>query len=79
MAHFAQIENGTVVDVLVVKNEVITDADGVEQEAIGVQFMQDTFGGGEWVQTSYSGAFRGKYAGKGDLWDGMNFVSPGAL
>ena len=74
MAHFAEIEDGKVRQVIVVNNEVLLDADGIEQESIGSQFCTDTFGG-EWVQTSYNGNFRGKYAGAGDKWDGTNFLS----
>lgn len=68
MAHFAKIENGLVTSVIVVNNEVLIDADGIEQEAIGAQFCADTFGG-QWVQTSYNANFRGKYAAIGDLYD----------
>jgi hypothetical protein len=75
MAHFAKIENNTVTQVIVVNNEVLLDANGVEQESIGAQFCQDLFGG-TWVQTSYNGKIRGKYAGLGDIWDGTNFVTP---
>ena len=77
MAHFAKIENNTVAQVIVVNNEVLLDENGIEQESIGAQFCQDTFGG-EWVQTSYNGTIRGKYAGAGDTWDGTNFISPSA-
>jgi hypothetical protein len=75
MAHFARIENGIVRQVIVVNNEVLLDENNVEQESIGAQFCQDTFGG-TWVQTSYNANFRGKYAGTGDLWDGTNFTTP---
>ena len=77
MAHFAKIENNTVAQVIVINNEVLLDANGVEQESIGAQFCHNTFGG-EWLQTSYNGNFRGKYAGAGDTWDGTNFISPSA-
>jgi hypothetical protein len=30
---------------------------------------------GTWIDTSYKGSRRGKYAGLGDLWDGTNFIS----
>lgn len=30
---------------------------------------------GTWIDTSYKGSRRGKYARVGDLWDGTNFVS----
>ena len=75
MAHFAKIEDGIVRQVIVVNNEVLKDESGTEQESIGAQFCQDTFGG-TWVQTSYNATFRGKYAGVGDLWDGTNFTTP---
>jgi hypothetical protein len=75
MAHFARIENGIVRQVIVVNNEVLFDENNVEQESIGAQFCQDTFGG-TWVQTSYNANFRGKYAGVNDLWDGTNFITP---
>jgi hypothetical protein len=68
MAHFARIEDGIVRQVIVVNNEVLKDNNGIEQESIGAQFCQDTFGG-TWVQTSYNATFRGKYAGSGDLYD----------
>jgi hypothetical protein len=74
MAHFAKIEDGIVREVIVVNNEVLLDENNVEQESIGAQFCQDTFGG-TWVQTSYNANFRGKYAGTGDLWDGNNFTN----
>jgi hypothetical protein len=74
MAHFAKIEDGIVRQIIVVNNEVLLDENNVEQESIGAQFCQDTFGG-TWVQTSYNANFRGKYAGVGDLWDGTNFTT----
>ena len=75
MAHFAKIEDGIVRQVIAVSNDVLKDENGTEQESIGVQFCQDTFGG-TWVQTSYNANFRGKYAGIGDLWNGTNFTTP---
>lgn len=76
MAHFAKIENNIVSEVIVIKDEVILDDNGVEQESIGIDFCKSLYGADtEWVQTSYTGKFRGKYAGSGDKWDGTNFVS----
>ena len=76
MAHFAKIENGIVQTVIVVNNEVILDESGQESETIGSQFCANLFGG-EWIQTSYNGNFRGKYASVGDLYDNENneFIS----
>ena len=73
MAHFAKIEDGLVTQVIVVNNEVIKDENGTEQETLGIEFCQSLFGG-EWVQTSYNGNFRGVYATIGDSWDGTNFI-----
>jgi len=68
MAHFARIENNIVRQVIAVKNIVLEDENGIEQESIGSQFCTDTFGG-VWVQTSYNGNFRGSYAGAGMTYD----------
>jgi hypothetical protein len=77
MAHFARVENNIVREVIVVNNEVILDETGTEQELIGIDFCKSLYGPHtEWVQTSYNGTFRGKYAGAGDNWDGENFISP---
>ena len=62
MAHFAEIDsNGIVLRVLVVDNS---------QEDRGQEFLADDLGlGGTWIQTSYNGNIRGKYAGIGDRYD----------
>ena len=65
MAHFAELDsNNSVIRVVVVGNADTADADGNEVEAIGQQFCTDLFGG-TWVQTSYNGNMRGRYAGIG--------------
>jgi len=77
MAHFARIHNNTVVEVIVIKNEVLHDENGIEQESIGIDFCKSLYGTDtQWVQTSYNATFRGKYACSGDIWDGENFVFP---
>lgn len=68
MAHFAKIENGIVVEIIVVSNEILLDENGVEQESLGAEFCTELFGG-LWIQTSYNGNFRDKYAGVGDLYN----------
>jgi hypothetical protein len=76
MAHFAQLDDDNkVINVIVVSNEDILDENGNESETLGIAFCQK-FINSNWVQTSYNGNFRGKYAGIGDTWDGTNFVSP---
>jgi len=67
MAHFAQIENGTVVNVIVVGNNELL-VDGIEQEQKGVEFCHLLFGG-TWIQTSYNGNIRKQYAGIGFTYD----------
>ena len=55
MASFAKIGlNGKVIEVLSVVNEVLHDANGVEQEAIGIDFLTKLTGYPLWVQTSYN-------------------------
>lgn len=70
MAHFAQIQNGIVVQVIVVSNDVILDENNNESEAIGIEFCKSLYGDKtEWLQTSYNGNFRGRYAGIGMIYD----------
>ena len=74
MAHFAEIsDDGTVLNVIVVSNEVLLDDDGVEQEQLGKDFCQNLFGG-TWVQTSYNNNFRKRYASIGGKYDSVNDV-----
>ena len=76
MAHFAQLNETMVSQVIVVNNEVIGNPTALEGEAEGIAFCQSLFGADtEWAQTSYSGSFRGKYAGVGDTFDGTNFIA----
>ena len=55
MASFAKIGlNGKVIEVQSVVNEVLHDANGIEQEAIGIDFLTKLTGWSVWVQTSYN-------------------------
>jgi hypothetical protein len=80
MAHFAQLDSaGIVLQVIVVNNSETVDANGVEQESIGVTFCQSLFGlGTRWVQTSYNANFRKNYAGIGYAYDSIRdaFIPP---
>jgi hypothetical protein len=80
MASFAKIGlNSKVIEVLSVVNEVLHDANGVEQESIGIDFLTKLTGYPVWVQTSYnthggvhsSGGIplRKNHAGKGYIYD----------
>jgi hypothetical protein len=69
MAHFAQLnEENLVTQVIVVANQDTADQDGVENEAIGIEFCTNLLGG-KWVQTSYNGNIRKNYAGIGYKYD----------
>lgn len=78
MAHFAWIDsNNKVYQVSVVDNVNLLDENGNESEAVGIAYLTSVHGEGKtWVQTSYNGSMRGKYAGIGDVWNGSQFVSP---
>jgi hypothetical protein len=78
MSHFAEInENNIVLRVIVVADKDTFDQHGNENESIGAKFCHDLLGG-RWIQTSYNGRIRGKYAGVGDLYDQITdtFISP---
>lgn len=69
MAHFAKIEDGIVTQVVVVDNEHEQDGEAY-LNSLGLE--------GKWIQTSYNGNIRGKFAGIGDTYDAELdvFVSP---
>ncbi len=80
MAHFAELdENNLVLRVIVVNNSDLSDGNGGESEAIGIAFCQSLFGANtRWVQTSYNGNFRVRYAGFGYTYDAVRdaFIAP---
>jgi len=71
MAHFAEIdENNTVLRVIVIDNNDITDINGNESEEIGAAFCKKLFGADtNWKQTSYNKTFRTHFAGSGFLYN----------
>ena len=84
MAHFAKLgANGKVIQVLTMDNDKMLNADGVEDENVGQQWLEthNNWPAQMWIQTSYntsqnkhnsgddSKAFRGNYAGIGYSWD----------
>ena len=55
MALFAKIGlNNKVIAVHSVHNNILKDADGVEQEVLGVEFLTNLYGWSIWKQTSYN-------------------------
>jgi hypothetical protein len=83
MAHFAQLnENNIVTNILVVANADILDENGNESESKGILFLKNLFGQEtNWIQTSYSGNFRKRYAIIGGTYDYNNdvFINPKPL
>jgi hypothetical protein len=67
MAHFAEIDNnGLVLRVLVVGND---------QEQRGQDFLSEDLNlGGIWIQTSYNGNIRKRFAGIGYTYDSQHDV-----
>ena len=65
MSHFAKLDSDNIVTQIIV----------AEQDFINSGIVGDAF---LWIQTSYNGSFRGKYAATGDTWDKVNevFISP---
>ena len=70
MAYYAEIDgNKMVVRVVKVANELThATPDGTEDEMLGKAFLADLLGG-TWVQTSYNGRIRARYAGIGYTYD----------
>ena len=55
MAHFAKIGiNSKVIGVHAVDNKDLLNADNVEDESVGKQFLENIHGWPLWVQTSYN-------------------------
>ena len=79
MAHFCQLdENNIVTKVIVVDNKEISDPfTGQEDEILGIAFCKKLLGG-KWVQTSYNGNIRKRYAGIGYSYNASldAFVAP---
>jgi hypothetical protein len=80
MAHFAKLGVGNIVEqVIAVNNAVTTDANGVEQEQLGVDFINKLYKTNDiWKQTSYNNNIRKNYAGIGYTYDSNRdaFIAP---
>jgi hypothetical protein len=60
MAHFAKVEKGVVLQVVVVPDE---------HEENGQEYLNSLGIEGTWIQTSYNANFRARYAAIGDRYD----------
>jgi hypothetical protein len=80
MAYFAKLGTGNIVEqVISINNAVITDANGVEQEQLGNDFINKLYNTRDvWKQTSYNNNFRKNFAGIGYQYDQTRdaFIAP---
>ena len=78
MAHFAQVQDGIVRNVIVIDNFDCGGGEFPDSEPIGQAFIASIGIEGDWLQTSYNNNFRGAYAGQGMTYDPVldQFVSP---
>ena len=87
MAHFAKLgSNSKVIQVLTLNNSDMLNADGVEDESVGQQYLErhNNWPAQMWIQTSYNTSagthklggtpLRGNYAGIGYIWDEDNNI-----
>jgi|TARA_B110000285_G_scaffold196939_1_gene228223 hypothetical protein len=80
MAYFAKLGKGNIVENLIsINNSVITDANGIEQEQLGNDFINKLYNTRDvWKQTSYNNNIRKNYAGIGYQYDQTRdaFIAP---
>jgi len=71
MAYFAKLGTGNIVEqVISINNAVIIDSNGVEQEQLGVDFINKLYNTRDvWKQTSYNNNIRKNFAGIGYQYD----------
>jgi hypothetical protein len=80
MAYFSKLGTGNIVEqVISINNAVITDANGVEQEQLGNDFINKLYNTRDvWKQTSYNNNIRKNFAGIGYQYDQTRdaFIAP---
>jgi hypothetical protein len=80
MAYFAKLNSNNIVETVIsINNAVITDANGIEQEQLGIDFINQLYNTNDvWKQTSYNNNIRKNYAGIGYQYDSQRdaFIPP---
>jgi hypothetical protein len=81
MAHFAEIKNNEVSQVIVISNDDCENLPFPESEPVGQAFIASLGIGGTWLQCSYNANFRGCYPGSGwafnaELGEYGEFIAP---
>jgi hypothetical protein len=69
MAHFAEMKDNKVEQVIVIANDNCDNLPFPESEPVGQAFIAELGLPGEWLQTSYNGSFRNLFAGIGFSFD----------
>jgi hypothetical protein len=71
MAYFAKLGTGNIIEQIIsINNSVITDNNGIEQEQLGVDFINKLYNTRDvWKQTSYNNNIRKNFAGIGYQYD----------
>ena len=69
MAHFALVDDGHVLEVIVVDNKDCGGGEFPDSEEPGQQFIASLGLQGVWLQTSYNCSFRGWFATPGGFYD----------
>jgi len=71
MAYFAKLGTGNIIEAVIsINNSVITDSNGIEQEKLGLDFINKLYNTRDvWKQTSYNRTFRKNFAGIGYEYD----------
>jgi len=80
MAHFAKLGTGNIIETVIsINNYVITDSNVMEQEQLGVDFINKLYKTrDDWKQTSYNNNIRKNFAGIGYSYDQQRdaFIAP---
>jgi hypothetical protein len=80
MSYFAKLGTGNIIEqVISINNSVITDSNGVEQEQLGVDFINKLYNTRDvWKQTSYNNNIRKNFASIGYQYDQTRdaFIAP---
>ena len=80
MAYFAKLGTGNIIEAVIsINNSVITDSNGIEQEQLGVDFINKLYNTRDvWKQTSYNNNIRKNFAGIGYQYDQQRdaFIPP---
>ena len=80
MAYFAKLGIGNIVEKIIsISNSIITDNNGIEQEQLGIDFINKLYNTRDaWKQTSYNNNIRKNYAGIGYNYDQVRdaFIPP---